>query len=116
MTDDIRPEGREGMVMVYDSDDRYVGCMGIETWKRLEREEAAAAQRSRRLPAMTSADIVEHMILVGQDVLKEACDLLEENGILTWYARRSWDKVEIRFRAPANVDLDFLRPDILPPL
>lgn len=27
-----RPEGREGVVTVYDHDDRYLGCMGIETW------------------------------------------------------------------------------------
>lgn len=28
-----RPEGREGMVTVYDHEDRYLGCMGIETWR-----------------------------------------------------------------------------------
>jgi hypothetical protein len=28
-------EPREGMVTVYDSDGRYVGCMGEETWRRV---------------------------------------------------------------------------------
>ena len=35
-----RPEGREGMVTVYDDQDNYVGCMGSETWERLLVEEA----------------------------------------------------------------------------
>ena len=31
----MRPvEPREGMVTVYDSQNRYVGCMGEETWRR----------------------------------------------------------------------------------
>jgi hypothetical protein len=27
------PEGREGIVTVYDHEGRYLGCMGIETWR-----------------------------------------------------------------------------------
>jgi hypothetical protein len=36
------PEPREGMVMVYDSDRHYLGCMGIERWQNLLANDAAA--------------------------------------------------------------------------
>lgn len=29
------PEGREGMVMVYDDRGQYLGCMGVATWRVL---------------------------------------------------------------------------------
>lgn len=29
------PEGREGIVTVYDHHNRYLGCMGIERWREL---------------------------------------------------------------------------------
>lgn len=29
-----RPEGREGVVTVYDHENRYLGCMGVEVWER----------------------------------------------------------------------------------
>ena len=35
MSAEAQPEGREGMVTVYDSGNRYLGCMGIETWRSL---------------------------------------------------------------------------------
>jgi hypothetical protein len=30
-----RPEGREGIVTVYDHNDDYLGCMGIAVWREL---------------------------------------------------------------------------------
>ena len=42
-----RPEGREGIVTVYDDQDRYLGCMGIELWQRLLAEEVELWQRPR---------------------------------------------------------------------
>ncbi len=42
-----RPEGREGMVTVYDDQDRYVGCMGRETWEGLLAEETKEAASKR---------------------------------------------------------------------
>lgn len=39
-------EPREGMVTVYDSDGKYVGCMGAETWQQLLDSEAANSQAS----------------------------------------------------------------------
>lgn len=34
---------REGMVTVWDELGRYLGCMGVETWKQLLRDAARAA-------------------------------------------------------------------------
>lgn len=37
--------GREGMVTVFDSEGRYVGCMGVETWQTLlllQKEESSS--------------------------------------------------------------------------
>lgn len=31
----VIPDGREGMVTVYDCDGVYVGCMGVELWNAL---------------------------------------------------------------------------------
>lgn len=36
----VRAEGREGMVTVYDELGRYLGCMGVETWRAALREGA----------------------------------------------------------------------------
>jgi len=37
-------ETREGMVTVYDSEGRYLGCMGTERWEQLLREDAELNQ------------------------------------------------------------------------
>lgn len=48
-------QGREGMVTVYDHEGRYLGCMGIETWRNaLEQEPRAPVSRSEY--ALTPAD------------------------------------------------------------
>lgn len=38
------PESREGMVTVYRADGTYAGCMGVERWERLVREDQGEEQ------------------------------------------------------------------------
>ena len=52
------PEPREGIVMVYDWQHRYLGCMGIERWERLLSEDAEArtdVRRAGRFPVWATA-------------------------------------------------------------
>jgi hypothetical protein len=42
---DSSPDGREGMVTVYDVTGKYVGCMGIEAWADALAREALIEER-----------------------------------------------------------------------
>lgn len=59
-----------------------------------------------------------HQILVPRDTSGVRALVEARLGVETWvepFATQNWGGWAIRFYAPDEVDLDFLRPDVLPP-
>lgn len=61
-------------------------------------------------------DLPVHRIRVSREICPGVRALIEGRlGIETWGEPDLFGKMSIYFHAPADVDLDFLRPDVLPP-